>query len=88
MKKSAPFIIIFLVAYLLAKILFSVFGFAGFSLDDPTLFSLVADLLCWGAAWTVSAIVYVTVRDAIASGLRRKKERQEEEEGGELHEIS
>lgn len=88
MKKNGPFAIIFLMAFLLAKILLSTFNFAGFSLDAPRLLELVLDLLFWAAAWAVSFIVYATVRDAIATKRQRKKERQEKEEGGELHEIS
>lgn len=64
MVKVKQFLAVFFPAYLLSKILFSVFHFSGFKLTDPRLLDLVIDLVFWVASWSVSSILYVTIRDA------------------------
>lgn len=63
-KKVARFAAVFIPAYVLTRILWAIFSFGGFRLSEPRFVDLVLDLTFWSAAWTVSVIVFVTVRDA------------------------
>lgn len=61
MTKIKPFLIVFMPAYLLSRILMDLFSFIGFSFNNPNLLTLLFDLVIWFASWGVAYIVYVTV---------------------------
>lgn len=61
MTKIRSFLIVFLPAYLLSKILMGLFEFPGFSFNNPSFLALLADLLVWFLSWGVAYIVYATL---------------------------
>lgn len=75
--KPLPFLVVFLAAFLLSKILMSVLSIPIFSLDDPTWLSLGLDVTSWLLAWSVSYIVYLKVHGAFEN--RKQPQIQTEE---------
>lgn len=71
MAKVKPFIAIFLPAYLLLKILLSIFNMTGFSLASPRFLDLILELIFWSASWAVSGILYKTLRNARGSQVEK-----------------
>lgn len=63
MARYKTFIVVFLPAYILFKILASTFGLSGFSLETPGWTALILDLGFWLLSWFVSHILYLTLSD-------------------------
>lgn len=82
MAKLGRFLVVFLPAYVLSKILLGVFGLNAFSFAEPNFWILVLEIVFWLLSFGVSVIVYLTLRDGIR-GLLKKKKKEEES-----HEIS
>ncbi len=69
MAKIKPFLAVFISAYVLSRILMDLFNFSGFSFHEPSLLTLIFDLVIWFLSWSVAYILYVTLRHSAKATL-------------------
>lgn len=62
MTKIKSFLVVFIPAYVLSRVLMGLFNFSGFSFHEPSFLTLIFDLVIWFLSWSVVYILYVTLR--------------------------